>query len=137
MRSTGGAAVLDPLTGALSYMETPQYWIAFGAAMLIATMLGLIPGIGATVMMSIALPIVVLGIDEPAIGIVMLACITGTGNTFDSIPAQLMGIVHSGTQVTFLEGHQLTRKGKGAYSLGAVYAVSAIGGLVGAACLLL
>jgi TctA family transporter len=129
--------VLDPLTGALSYMETSQYWIAFFAALAIATMLGLIPGIGATVMMSIALPIIVLGIDEPAIGIVMLACITGTGNTFDSIPAQLMGIVHSGTQVTFLEGHQLTRKGKGAYSLGAVYAVSAIGGLVGAGCLLL
>ena len=44
-----------------------------------------------------------------------------------------MGIVESGTQVTFLEGHQLARKGKSAFSLGAVYAVSAIGGLVGAA----
>lgn len=129
--------MFDPLTGALSYMESPQFWVAFFAALAIATLLGLIPGVGATVMMAIALPIVVLGIDEPAIGIVMLACITGTGNTFDSIPAQLMGIVHSGTQVTFLEGHQLTRKGKGAFSLGAVYAVSAIGGLVGAVCLLL
>ncbi|WP_319454696.1 MULTISPECIES: tripartite tricarboxylate transporter permease [unclassified Mycobacterium] len=129
--------MLDPLLGALDYMHSASYWIAFLGGIAIATMVGLLPGIGATVMIAIVLPIVLLSIHEPAIGIVMLACITGTGNTFDSIPAQLMGIVQSGSQVTFLEGHQLTRQGKGAYSLGAVYAVSAIGGLVGAACLLL
>lgn len=129
--------MLDPLFGALDYMHSASYWIAFLGGIAIATMVGLLPGVGATVMIAIVLPIVLLSIHEPAIGIVMLACITGTGNTFDSIPAQLMGIVQSGSQVTFLEGHQLTRKGKGAFSLGAVYAVSAIGGLVGAACLLL
>lgn len=129
--------MLEPLIGALGHMTSPAYWIAFFAGIGIATMVGLLPGIGATVMIAIVLPIVLLSIHEPAIGIVMLACITGTGNTFDSIPAQLMGIVQSGSQVTFLEGHQLTRKGKGAFSLGTVYAVSAIGGLVGAACLLL
>lgn len=129
--------MFDPLLGALDYMHSASYWIAFLGGIAIATMVGLLPGIGATVMIAIVLPIVLLSIHEPAIGIVMLACITGTGNTFDSIPAQLMGIVQSGSQVTFLEGHQLTRKGKGAFSLGAVYAVSAIGGLVGAVCLLL
>ena len=129
--------MFDPLIGALEYMTTPAYWLAFVTGVGIAAMIGLLPGIGATIMIAIVLPIVLLSIQEPAIGIVMLACITGTGNTFDSIPAQLMGIVQSGSQVTFLEGHQLTRKGKGAYSLGAVYAVSAIGGLVGAVCLLL
>lgn len=129
--------MLEPLFGALDYMHSMSYWIAFLGGIAIATMVGLLPGVGATVMIAIVLPIVLLSIHEPAIGIVMLACITGTGNTFDSIPAQLMGIVQSGSQVTFLEGHQLTRKGKGAFSLGAVYAVSAIGGLVGAACLLL
>jgi TctA family transporter len=118
-------------------MDSLEFWVAFLTALGIATVIGLIPGIGATITMAIALPIIVLSDVEPAIGIVMLAVITGTGNTFDSIPAQLMGIVNAGTQVTFLEGHQLTRKGLGAYSLGAVYAVSAIGGLVGAFCLLL
>lgn len=129
--------MLEPLIGALDHMHSTSYWIAFFGGIGIAILVGLLPGIGATVMIAIVLPIVLLSIHEPAIGIVMLACITGTGNTFDSIPAQLMGIVQSGSQVTFLEGHQLTRQGKGAYSLGAVYAVSAIGGLVGAACLLL
>jgi putative tricarboxylic transport membrane protein len=129
--------VLDALTSAISHMGSSEYWIAFLIALGIATVIGLIPGIGSTVTMAVALPIIVLSIHEPAIGILMLAVITGTGNTFDSIPAQLMGIVNAGTQVTFLEGHQLTRKGLGAYSLGAVYAVSAIGGLVGALCLLI
>jgi len=129
--------VFDAITGALGYMDSTTYWITFLLAMGIATAVGLIPGVGSTAMMAVVLPIVLLGVDDPAVGIVMLAVITGTANTFDSIPAQLMGIVSSGTQVTFLEGHQLTRKGLGAFSLGATYAVSAIGGLVGAACLLL
>jgi len=129
--------VFDAITGALGYMDSTTYWITFLVAMGIATAVGLLPGVGSTAMMAVVLPIVLLGVDDPAVGIVMLAVITGTANTFDSIPAQLMGIVSSGTQVTFLEGHQLTRKGLGAFSLGATYAVSAIGGLVGAACLLL
>jgi putative tricarboxylic transport membrane protein len=129
--------VFDAITGAFAYMDSSTYWITFLIAMGIATAVGLIPGVGSTAMMAVVLPIVLLGVDDPAVGIVMLAVITGTANTFDSIPAQLMGIVSSGTQVTFLEGHQLTRKGLGAYSLGATYAVSAIGGLVGAGCLLL
>lgn len=129
--------MLEPLTGALSYMDHPAYWIAFFVALGLAGAHGLIPGLGSIVMMSIALPIVLLGVKDPAIGIVMLACIAGSGNTLDTIPAQLMGIVHGSTQVAFLEGHQLARKGKGAYSLGAVYAVSAIGGIVGAICLLI
>lgn len=121
----------------LAHLADPAYWFAFLLGLAIATVISLVPGVGSTLMLGIALPLVVLGIPEPAIGIVLLATITGTSNTFDSIPAQLMGIVNSGTQVTFLEGHQLTRKGLGAHSLGAVYAVSGIGGIVGAALLLL
>lgn len=129
--------MIETLLEVLGHMSTGSYWIAFGVGLFIATILGFIPGLGATVMMAIAFPIVVLSISEPAIGIVALAVITGTGNTFDSLPAQLMGVSTGSSQVAFLEGHQLTRKGLGAYSLGAVYAVSAIGGLVGAAALFL
>lgn len=127
--------MLDTLATVLGHMAAPEYWIAFLVGLSIATVLGFIPGLGATVMMAIAFPIVLLTIQEPAIGIVMLAVITGTGNTFDSLPAQLMGVTTGGTQVSFLEGHQLARRGLGAYSLGAVYAVSAIGGIVGAVAL--
>ena len=128
--------MLDILNHTLAHMATTDYWVAFGLGLAIATAIGIIPGIGATVTMAIAFPIIVLTFKEPAIGVVMLAVITGTGNTLDSLPAQLMGITTGGTQVSFLEGHQLARKGLAAYSLGAVYAVSAIGGLVGAFVLL-
>jgi TctA family transporter len=114
-----------------------MYWLAAFAGVALATLAGLVPGVSSAMLMAIAFPIVLVSIDNPAIGIVLLAAITGTGNTVDSIPAQLMGVVEGSTQVTFLEGHQLARKGKGAFSLGAVYAVSAIGGVVGAGFLLL
>lgn len=120
-----------------SHLGDPAYWMAFFVGLALATAISLIPGVGSVLMIGIALPLVILGVEEAAIGIVLLATITGTGNTFDSIPAQLMGIVSAGTQVSFLEGHQLARKGLGAYSLGAVYAVSAVGGICGALLLLL
>lgn len=129
--------MFDALIEAGRHLGEPTYWLTLLIGLAIATAISLIPGVGSTLMLGIALPLVLMGIEEAAIGIVLLATITGTSNTFDSIPAQLMGIVSSGTQVTFLEGHQLARKGKGAYSLGAVYAVSGIGGIVGAMLLLM
>jgi putative tricarboxylic transport membrane protein len=129
--------MIEILNQTLMHMATTDYWVAFLIGLALATVIGIIPGIGATVTMAIAFPIVMLTFKEPAVGVVMLAVITGTGNTLDSLPAQLMGITTGGTQVSFLEGHQLARKGLAAYSLGAVYAVSAIGGIVGAFFLLL
>ena len=52
------------------------------------------------------------------------------------MPAVLLGYPGAATQVTFLEGHQLAMRGRAAHTLGAVYAVSAIGGVVGAVALL-
>lgn len=129
--------MFDAIIEAGKHLGEPAYWLTLLIGLGLATAISLIPGVGSVLMLGIALPLVLMGIHEPAIGIVLLATITGTSNTFDSIPAQLMGIVSSGTQVTFLEGHQLARKGLGAYSLGAVYAVSGIGGIVGALLLLM
>jgi TctA family transporter len=129
--------MFDAIIEGGKHLGDPAYWGVLAIGLGIATAISLVPGVGSTLMLGIALPLVLVGVEEPAIGIVLLATITGTSNTFDSIPAQLLGIVGSGTQVTFLEGHQLTQKGLGAYSLGAVYAVSAIGGIVGALLLLL
>ncbi|MDA1035810.1 MAG: tripartite tricarboxylate transporter permease, partial [Chloroflexi bacterium] len=68
----------------------------------------------------------------PAIGLVALATISGVNNGLDTIPAILLGQPGGGNNVSFLEGHQLARQGKGAHTLGAVYAVSMLGGVVGA-----
>ena len=87
--------------------------------------------------MALAIPIIFFKVEDPAIGLILLATITGVDNTLDSIPAVLLGQPSAATQVTFLEGHQLARQGKAAHTLGAIYAVSAMGGLIGAAVLTL
>ncbi|MFQ5925740.1 MAG: tripartite tricarboxylate transporter permease, partial [Dehalococcoidia bacterium] len=100
--------------------------------MFLSIVIGLIPGVGSLLVMAILLPFIVFNINDPAVALVMLAAIAGTNNTLDSIPAVVVGVPSGATQVTFLEGHQLARRGQAAYTLGAVYSVSAIGGVVGA-----
>lgn len=124
--------MLEPIGSALSYLAQPTYWLAMAAALGLAIMAGVIPGVNSFLVMALAIPFIVLNIESPAIGLVMLATITGVDNTLDSIPAILYGQPGAATQVTFLEGHQLARQGKAAHTLGAVYAVSALGGIIGA-----
>ncbi len=116
----------------LSYLGNPGYWGGFLFAVLITVPIALIPGISATLVMAIAIPFIIISVDDPVIGVAILAVLTGIDNTLDSIPAILLGMPGGATQVTFLEGNQLARQGKAAHTLGAVYAVSAMGGIIGA-----
>jgi putative tricarboxylic transport membrane protein len=129
--------MLETIIAGLSYLATPGYWGAVFAGVLISAAVGLIPGVGTPIVMAITVPFVVFGIQDPLVGIVLLATIGGVANTLDSIPAVLLGYPGAATQVTFLEGHQLAQRGRAAHTLGAVYAVSALGGLVGAVVLVI
>ena len=124
--------MLDTLLGGISALATPEFWIAVLLATALAGIVGLIPGVGSITVLAISVPFVVFQVEDPVIGLVFLATIGGVSNTLDSIPAVLLGYPSSATQVTFLEGHQLAQRGLGAHTLGAVYAVSMIGGFVGA-----
>lgn len=128
---------MDAFVQALAQVATPTYWIALSVAISVGTVVGFIPGVGATLVTAIMLPTILLLVDEPAIGIMLIAMIGSLNNTLDSIPAVLIGVPGSETQVTYLEGHQLARKGLGAHTLGAIYAVSMIGGVFGAVVLAL
>lgn len=123
---------MDAFLAALSELGTSTYWLSLLIAIVIGTLVGFIPGVGATLVTAIMLPSVLLLVEDPAIGIVFLAMVGSLNNTLDSIPAVLVGLPASETQVTYLEGHQLARQGRGAYTLGAVYSVSAMGGVIGA-----
>jgi TctA family transporter len=120
----------------LAHLATFEYW---GAVLIgvLSAVLGIIPGVGTPLIMAIAVPFVVLAINDPLIGIVLLATIGGVANTLDTIPSVLMGYPGVATQVTFLEGHQLAKRGLGARTLGAIYASSAVGGLIGAIALVI
>lgn len=127
---------MDAFVEALSQLATVQYWFLLAIAIVVGTIVGFIPGVGATLVTAILLPSVLLLIDEPSVGIVFLAMIGSLNNTLNAIPAVLVGLPESETQVTYFEGHQLARQGKAAFTLGAVYSTSAVGGVVGAVALL-
>ena len=101
---------------AFDFLTNPLYW-----AVLISAVL---------------LPILIFNVLDPVIGLTFIAALGSLNNTLDSLPAVLLGYPGAATQVTFLEGHQLAMRGRGAHTLGAIYAVSAIGGIVGAVALL-
>ncbi len=124
--------MLDTLLGGVSALATLDFWVAVILATTLAGIVGLIPGVGSITVLAISVPFVVFQVEDPVVGLVFLATIGGVSNTLDSIPAVLLGYPSSATQVTFLEGHQLAQRGLGAHTLGAVYAVSMIGGFVGA-----
>jgi hypothetical protein len=128
---------MDAFLEAGAFLMTPMYWAALLIGVTLSIVVGMVPGVGSLLVMAILLPFLIFNIEDPAIAIVLLAAITGCNNTIDSIPAVLIGLPSGATQVTFLEGHQLARRGEGAHTLGAVYAVSAIGGVVGAVTLAL
>ncbi len=119
---------------AFGSLADPVYWIAVTGAVLVAAVTGIIPGASGVLIMALSIPFIVdfFRGERAAIGLVMLASMTGVNNTLDSIPAVLLGQPGAATQVTFLEGHQLARQGKAAHTLGAIYAVSALGGIIGA-----
>lgn len=122
---------------AVSHIGTGTYWLSLFVAISVGTIVGFIPGVGATLATAIMLPMVLYLVEEPAIGIVLLAMVASLNNTLSSIPAVLVGLPDSETQVTYLEGHQLARQGKAAHTLGAIYSVSAMGGIIGAIALAL
>ncbi len=125
--------LFSELGQAAAYLADPIYWIAVFAAVFVAAFTGMVPGASGVLIMALSIPFIVeIFRDQKAIGLVALASMTGVNNTLDSIPAILFGQPSAATQVTFLEGHQLARQGRAAHTLGAVYAVSAFGGIVGA-----
>ena len=123
---------MEAIATALGYLIDPVYWVVLLSVVALAALASAIPGMNAFLVMALAFPFILFEVDEPAIGLVALATISGVSNTLDSVPAILIGQPNAATQVTFLEGHQLARRGYAAHTLGAVYAVSALGGIVGA-----
>ena len=128
---------MDSVLAALTFLLDPTYWVVMLGVVMLAALTSIIPGTNAFLVMALAFPLILFEVEDPAIGLVALATISGVSNTLDSVPAILIGQPSAATQVTFLEGHQLARQGKAAHTLGAVYTASAIGGITGAIILML
>src|SRR3546814_436271 len=104
-------------------------WMVLGCA--VGLVVGLLPGLGGTVGMSILLPFV-FGMD-PYSGVALLIGMAAVIHTGDTFPSFLIGVPgSSGSQATIVDGYPLARQGKAAMALGAAFFVSMIGGLFGA-----
>jgi TctA family transporter len=129
--------MVDTILAGLAHLGTLSYWGALLTGVFVAALIGLLPGVGTPMVMAIAIPFILFTIDDPLIGIVLLATIGGVSSSLDTVPTILLGYPSAATQVTFLEGHQLAERGKAAHTLGATYAAAGLGGIVGAVALVL
>ena len=102
---------MEAFIKAVPYLGTLLYWEALLTGIFLAIVVGLVPGVGSALVMAILLPFIVFTIEDPAVALVMLAAIAGSNNTLDAIPAVVVGVPSAATHVTFLEGHQLARRG--------------------------
>jgi putative tricarboxylic transport membrane protein len=127
---------MDQIFAGIGLLGSQAYWLAFLSAVCMAALAGLLPGISASLLMALAVPFIVFNIQDPVIGIAMLATITAVEEMLDVLPIVALGHPGGG-QVTFLEARPLASKGYAARVLGFVYMVSAMGALVGAVALLL
>lgn len=127
---------MDGILAGLAFLGSGSYWVAFLTAAAMAAVAGILPGISAGLLMALAIPFIVFNVQDPVIGIVMLATITGIEEMLDVLPIVALGHPGGG-QVTFIEARPLAAKGHAARVLGFVYMVSALGGIIGAVALLM
>ena len=104
-------------------------FMALGAS--IGLVVGLLPGLGGAVGMSVVLPFV-FGMD-PYSGMALLMGMVAVIHTADTFPSVLLGIPgSSGSQATIMDGYPLARQGQASRALAAAFSASVIGGLFGA-----
>lgn len=126
--------VIDALYDALTTVLTLQHFKFLLVGVAVGLMVGLLPGLGGIVGMSLLLPFV-YGM-EPTSALAMLIGILPVLAISDTFASVLMGIPgSSASQATILDGFPLAKKGEAARALSSAFSASLIGGLFGAAVL--
>ena len=120
----------------LTVLLTPSHLLLLIAGVVLGLCVGILPGLGGIVGMTILLP-VIYGMD-PHNAFALLIGMVAVIPTSDTFPSVMMGIPgSSASQATIMDGYPLARKGEAARALGAAFTASLIGGLIGAAVLTL
>lgn len=104
-------------------------FLAFGV--LCGLVLGIIPGIGGVVGLTMLLPFTYS--MDPYAALAMMLGLASVNNTGDTIPAVLFGVPGSaGCAATVLDGYPLAKQGQAGRALGASFMASMLGGIFGA-----
>lgn len=128
--------MLEAAMEAIGIILDPSRLGFLSIGVVIGLVVGIIPGLGGLVGLSILLPFT-YGLD-PYAAIAMLLALSAVVATGDTIPAVLFGVPGTvGSAATVLDGYPMARKGEAGRAFGAAFSASLIGGLIGAGILFL
>lgn len=122
---------MDVIFQSLAVVLQPSHLLMLICGVVMGLAIGILPGLGGIVGMTILLP-VIYGMDpHSAFGLLIgMVAVIPTSDTFPSV---MMGIPgSSASQATIMDGYPLAKKGEAARALGAAFTASLIGGLFGA-----
>ena len=123
--------ILDAATQALGIITDPYrlMFVAFGT--FLGLLIGVIPGIGGLVGLSLLLPLTFS--MDPYTALAFLVGVQSVTTTSDTIPAVLFGVPGTvGSAATVLDGHPMAKNGQAGRAYGAAFTASVAGGLFGA-----
>jgi putative tricarboxylic transport membrane protein len=122
---------LEAFFQSLTVLLAPSHLLLLICGVVIGLCVGILPGLGGIVGMTILLPIIYGMEPHSAFGLLIgMVAVIPTSDTFPSV---MMGIPgSSASQATIMDGYPLAKKGEAARALGAAFSASLIGGLIGA-----
>lgn len=120
-------AAYDGLTQVLLW-PAPLYLMI---GIVIGLFFGAVPGLGGLIALALLLPFTFSMEPVAAFALLMgMYAVVTTGDTISSVMLGVPGTAAS--QATILDGYPMALRGEGARALGAAFAVSAVGGVIGA-----
>lgn len=127
-------SVLGAAGHALLVVFDPARFVFLVLGVLFGLFLGVIPGLGGILGLSLLLPFTFT--MDPFAAVAMMLGLLAATSCSDSIPSVLIGVPGTvGAAATILDGHPLAKQGKAGEALGASFFSSMSGGVIGALCL--
>lgn len=123
--------MLEMALSAAAALVDPERLSFVALGVVIGLSIGVIPGLGGVVGLSLLLPFT---FDmDPITALAFLVGLQAVVVTSDTIPAVLFGVPGTvGSAATILDGHPMARQGLAARAFGAAFSSSVLGGLLGA-----
>ncbi len=127
----GEVSLLNEAFQALTIILDPMRFGYLLLGVMIGLVLGVIPGLGGLVGLSLLLPFTFS--MDPYTALAFLLGLQSVIATSDTIPAILFGVPGTvGSAATIMDGYPMARKGEAGRAFGAAFTASLIGGLWGA-----
>src|ERR1019366_7531790 len=120
--------MIDAALQALVALTDPVRFAILVGGVLVGLVLGVIPGLGGVVGLTLLIPFT-YNLDTYS-AFALLLGMAATSTVSDLIPAVLFGVPGSvGAAATVIDGHTLAKKGQAGRALGAGYAAALVGGV--------